>query len=54
VIAGGVWWLREALLSGGLHTGSLSLVAPQLVAGIGMGMLIAAPVRLRPGIGHRR
>jgi hypothetical protein len=41
VLAGGVWWLREALLSGGPHTGSLSLVAPQLVAGIGMGMLIA-------------
>ena len=41
VLAGGVWWLREALLSGGLHTGSLSLVGPQLVAGIGMGMLIA-------------
>ena len=41
VLAGGVWWLREALLSGGMHTGSLSLVGPQLVAGIGMGMLIA-------------
>src|SRR5262249_22235581 len=41
VLAGGVWWLREAIISGGLHTASLALVAPQLVAGIGMGMLIA-------------
>jgi EmrB/QacA subfamily drug resistance transporter len=41
VLAGGVWWLRAAFVSGGLHTGSLSLVAPQLVVGIGMGMLIA-------------
>jgi EmrB/QacA subfamily drug resistance transporter len=41
VLAAGVWWLRAEFVSGGMHTGSLSLVAPQLVVGIGMGMLIA-------------
>lgn len=41
MLAGGVWWLREAFVTGGLQTSSLSLIAPQLVVGIGIGMLVA-------------
>jgi EmrB/QacA subfamily drug resistance transporter len=41
VLAAGVWWLHEVIGAHGLHTGSLALVAPQIVVGIGIGMLIS-------------
>jgi EmrB/QacA subfamily drug resistance transporter len=41
IIAGGVWWLHEVIAAHGLHTSSLSLVAPQLIAGTGIGMLVS-------------
>jgi EmrB/QacA subfamily drug resistance transporter len=41
VLAGGVWWLHEVVGAHGMHTGSLELIAPQLVVGLGIGMTIA-------------
>jgi EmrB/QacA subfamily drug resistance transporter len=41
VIAGGVWWLHGVVGAHGLHTGSLELIAPQLVVGLGIGMTIS-------------
>jgi EmrB/QacA subfamily drug resistance transporter len=41
VIAGGVWWLHEAVGAHGMHTGSLELIAPQLAVGLGIGMTIS-------------
>ena len=41
VIAGGVWWLHEVVGAHGMHTGSLDLIAPQLVVGLGIGMTIS-------------
>jgi EmrB/QacA subfamily drug resistance transporter len=41
VIAVGVWWLHEVVGAHGLHTGSLELIAPQLVVGLGIGMTIS-------------
>jgi len=41
VMAGGVWWLYEVVGAHGMHTGSLELIAPQLVVGLGIGMTIA-------------
>ena len=40
-MAGGVWWLHEVVGAHGLHTGSLELIAPQLVVGLGIGMTIS-------------
>jgi hypothetical protein len=40
-IAGGVWWLHEVVGAHGLHTGSLELIAPQLLVGLGIGMTIS-------------
>jgi hypothetical protein len=36
-----VLWVRHTILGHGMSTGSLVLVAPQLVMGIGMGMMVA-------------
>ncbi|HTU86778.1 MAG TPA: MFS transporter [Solirubrobacteraceae bacterium] len=41
VIAGGVWWLHEVIGAHALHTGSLELIAPQIVVGLGIGMTIS-------------
>jgi EmrB/QacA subfamily drug resistance transporter len=41
VIAGGVWWVHQVIGVHGLHTGSLELIAPQIVVGLGIGMTIA-------------
>ncbi|HYB26119.1 MAG TPA: MFS transporter [Solirubrobacteraceae bacterium] len=41
VIAGGVWWLHAVVGAHGLHTGSLELIAPQLMVGLGIGMTIS-------------
>jgi EmrB/QacA subfamily drug resistance transporter len=41
VMAGGVWWLHEVVGAHGMHTGSLQLIAPQLMVGLGIGMTIA-------------
>jgi EmrB/QacA subfamily drug resistance transporter len=41
VIAGGVWWVHQVIGAHGLHTGSLELIAPQIVVGLGIGMTIA-------------
>jgi EmrB/QacA subfamily drug resistance transporter len=41
IIAGGVWWLRDVIALHGLSTTSLSLAPPQIVLGVGIGMLIA-------------
>jgi MFS family permease len=41
ILAAGVLWLRHTILAHGLHADSLLLVAPQLVVGIGMGMMIS-------------
>jgi hypothetical protein len=41
VIAVGVLWCYEVISSHGLQTGSLDLAAPQLVTGLGIGMLVS-------------
>jgi EmrB/QacA subfamily drug resistance transporter len=41
VIAGGIWWLRDVIAAHGLSTTSLSLAPPQIVLGLGIGMLIS-------------
>jgi MFS family permease len=41
VMAAGVLWLRQTVEAHGLDTSTLMLVAPQLVLGIGMGMMIS-------------
>ena len=41
ILAGGFWWLHEVIAAHGLRTTSLELVAPQLVTGAGIGMLIS-------------
>jgi MFS family permease len=41
IMAGGYWWVHQVIAAHGLHTESLMLVAPQLVVGTGIGMLIA-------------
>jgi EmrB/QacA subfamily drug resistance transporter len=41
VIAGGIWWLRDVIAAHGLATTSLSLAPPQIVLGLGIGMLIS-------------
>jgi MFS family permease len=41
VIGGGIWWLREVIVAHGLATTSLSLAPPQIVLGLGIGMLIS-------------
>jgi hypothetical protein len=38
VMAGDVWWLHEVIGAHGLHTGSLELIAPQLMVGLGLGI----------------
>jgi predicted MFS family arabinose efflux permease len=39
--AAGVWWLREVILAHGLDTTSFAIVAPELVVGIGIGMIVS-------------
>ena len=39
--AAGVWWLRQVILAHGLDTTSLAIVAPELVVGIGVGMIVS-------------
>jgi EmrB/QacA subfamily drug resistance transporter len=41
VLAGGIWWLRDVIASHGLATSSFALAAPQVVLGLGIGMLIS-------------
>jgi MFS family permease len=41
LMAGGYWWVHQVIAAHGLHTGSLSLIAPQMLVGLGIGMLIA-------------
>jgi EmrB/QacA subfamily drug resistance transporter len=41
VIAGGIWWLHDVIAAHGLATTSLSLAAPQILLGLGIGMLIS-------------
>jgi EmrB/QacA subfamily drug resistance transporter len=41
VLAVGVWWLHEVLSAHGLHTQSVMIGGPLLVAGIGIGMLVS-------------
>ncbi|MGO9956760.1 MAG: MFS transporter [Solirubrobacteraceae bacterium] len=41
ILAAGIVWVRQTLLAHGLHTSSLDLVAPQLVVGCGIGMMIS-------------
>jgi len=41
VMAGGIWWVHEVIAAHGLHTTSLDLIAPQLVAGAGIGMVVS-------------
>ena len=41
LMAGGYWWVHQVIAAHGLHTGSLSLIAPQILVGVGIGMLIA-------------
>ncbi|HEX3689802.1 MAG TPA: MFS transporter [Solirubrobacteraceae bacterium] len=41
IMAGGYWWVHQVIAAHGLHTDSLMLVAPQLLVGTGIGMLIA-------------
>ncbi|HEY2656796.1 MAG TPA: MFS transporter [Solirubrobacteraceae bacterium] len=39
--AAGVWWLRQVILAHGLDTTSFAIVAPELVVGIGVGMIVS-------------
>jgi EmrB/QacA subfamily drug resistance transporter len=41
ILAVGFWWLHQVIAAHGLHTSSLDLIAPQLVGGLGVGLLIA-------------
>ena len=41
LMAGGSWWVHQVIAAHGLHTESLMLVAPQLLVGLGVGMLVA-------------
>jgi EmrB/QacA subfamily drug resistance transporter len=41
ILAGGFWWLHQVIAGHGLSTTSLSLIAPQLLTGIGIGMLVS-------------
>ncbi|HEY1517393.1 MAG TPA: MFS transporter [Solirubrobacteraceae bacterium] len=39
--AAGVWWLRQVILAHGLDTTSLAIVGPELLLGIGFGMIVS-------------
>jgi hypothetical protein len=41
VFGAGTWWLRDAISVHGLHTGSATIAAPELVLGLGLGMLVS-------------
>jgi len=41
IAAGGVWWLRQVILSHGLDTTSPAMVGPELLVGIGIGMIVS-------------
>ncbi len=41
VTGGGIWWLHQVIAAHGMHTGSIDLVAPQLLTGIGIGMIVS-------------
>jgi EmrB/QacA subfamily drug resistance transporter len=41
IVGGGVWWLRDVIAVHGLSTTSQSLAPPQVVLGLGIGMLIS-------------
>jgi hypothetical protein len=40
-MAGGYWWVHQVIAGHGLHTGTLSLIAPQILVGVGIGMLVS-------------
>jgi EmrB/QacA subfamily drug resistance transporter len=40
-MAGGIWWVHQVIAAHGLHTSSLELVAPQIVTGVGIGMIVS-------------
>jgi MFS family permease len=39
--AAGIWWLRQVILAHGLDTTSLSIAGPELLIGIGFGMIVS-------------
>jgi EmrB/QacA subfamily drug resistance transporter len=41
IMAGGVFWTWQTVQSNGLHTSTADLIAPQLLFGIGIGLLVA-------------
>jgi EmrB/QacA subfamily drug resistance transporter len=41
LMAAGYWWVHQVIAAHGLHTESLMLIAPQLLVGAGIGMLIS-------------
>jgi len=41
IAAAGVWWLRQVILAHGLDTTSLAIVGPELLVGIGIGMIVS-------------
>ena len=41
VMAGGIFWTWQVVASNGLHTSTADLIPPQLVFGVGIGMLVA-------------
>jgi len=41
IAAGGVWWLRQVIVAHGLDTTSLAIVGPELLVGIGIGMIVS-------------
>ena len=41
IAAGGVLWLRQVILAHGLDTTSLAMVGPELLVGIGIGMIVS-------------
>ena len=41
IVAAGIWWLRSVVAKHGLDTTSLMIIRPQLIVGLGLGMLIS-------------
>jgi EmrB/QacA subfamily drug resistance transporter len=41
LMAAGYWWVHQVIAGHGLHTGTLSLIAPQILVGVGIGMFVS-------------
>jgi EmrB/QacA subfamily drug resistance transporter len=41
VLAAGFWWVHQTIAAHGLSTSSVELIAPQILAGVGIGMFVS-------------